>query len=73
MPHVSGRESAYTLRFGLYDADYLLFQMPMRGDERDKAMPVLRDGTFGVIDDRGDVVLARRGEPDTRNAAVLSR
>jgi len=73
LPHVSGRESAYTLRFGLYDADYLLFQMPMRGDERDKAMPVLRDGTFGVIDDRGDMVLAKRGEPATGNAAVLSR
>jgi uncharacterized membrane protein len=73
VPHISDRESAYTLRFGLYDADYLLFQMPMRGDEREKAMPVLRDGTFGVIDDRGDMVLAKRGEPDTRNAAVFSR
>jgi uncharacterized membrane protein len=73
LPHISGRENAYTLRFGLYDADYLLFQMPMRGDERDKAVPVLRDGTFGVIDDGGDMVLAKRGEPDTRNAAVFSR
>jgi uncharacterized membrane protein len=73
LPHISGRESAYTLRFGLYDADYLLFQMPMRGDEREKAVPVLRDGTFGVIDDRGDMVLAKRGEPDTGNAAVFSR
>jgi uncharacterized membrane protein len=73
VPHVSSREDAYTLRFGVYDADYLLFQMPMRGDERDKAMPLLRDGTFGVVDDRSDMVLARRGEPTLKNAAVFSR
>lgn len=73
VPHVSGRESAYTLRFGLYDADWLLVQMPLSGAERDRAAPVLRDGTFGVVDDRGDLVLAHRGEPPTRNAAVLAR
>jgi hypothetical protein len=73
VPHVSGRDAAYTLRFGLYDADYLLVQMPLSGAERDRAAPVLRDGTFGVVDDRGELVLARRGEPPSRNAAVLAR
>jgi uncharacterized membrane protein len=73
LPHVSGREDAYTMRFGLYDADYLLFQMPMRNDERDRVLPVLSDGTFGVVSDRTDMVLARRGEPTTGNAAVLAR
>jgi hypothetical protein len=70
---VSGRRDAYTLRFGIYDAEYLLLQLPMRGDERDKVVPVLRDGTFGVVVDRPDMVLAKRGAPTTGNAAVLSR
>jgi len=61
------------MRFGLYAADYLLFQMPMRNDERDRVLSVLRDGTFGVVSDRTDMVLARRGEPTTGNAAVLAR
>jgi len=73
LPHVSGRQDAYTLRFGPYDADYLLFQIPMRGDEREKVAPALRDGTFGVLSDQTDMVLARRGEPTTGNAAVLAR
>jgi uncharacterized membrane protein len=73
LPQVSGRRDAYTLRFGIYDAEYLLLQLPMRGDERDKVVPVLRDGTFGVVVDRPDMVLAKRGAPTTGNAAVLSR
>ena len=73
MPHVSGRESAYTLRFGVYDADYMLFQLPLRGDERaPTAKPALRDGTFGVSTIAGRWSLAKRGEPDTRDA-VLAR
>ena len=73
VPHVSGRESAYTLRFGIYDADYLLVQRPIRGDERPFAEPALRDGTFGVIDERGGFVLAKRGAPTTSNASVIAR
>jgi uncharacterized membrane protein len=73
VPHVSGREDAYTLRFGVYDAGYLLLQLPLRGDERDAAGTALREGTFGVVDDRGEIVLAKRGEDTTRNASVLAR
>jgi uncharacterized membrane protein len=73
VPHVSGREDAYTLRFGVYDADYMLFQLPARGDEREPTAKALGAGTFGVVDDRGEIVLARRGEPATRNASVLAR
>ena len=73
LPHVSGREVAYTLRFGVHDAEYVLFAVPMRGDERDRALPLLRAGSFGVVDDRGGMALARRGESTSLNAALLIR
>ena len=73
LPHVSGRADAYTLRFGVHDAEYMLFAVPMRGDERDVALPIVRDGTFGVLEDLGDMVLAKRGEPASRNDAVVAR
>jgi uncharacterized membrane protein len=73
LPHVSGRRDAYTLRFGVHDADYILFAVPMRGDERDQALPLLRDGTFGVVDDLGGMALVRRGDDPSRNAALLAR
>jgi uncharacterized membrane protein len=73
LPHVSGREVAYTLRFGVHDADYILFAVPMRADERDRALPLLRAGSFGVVDDRGGMALARRGESTSLNAALLTR
>ncbi|HEX3343861.1 MAG TPA: DUF2079 domain-containing protein [Polyangiaceae bacterium] len=73
VPHVSSREDAYTLRFGVFDAEYLLLELPLRGDEREPAATALRDEGFGVVDDRGELVLAKRGEPPVRNAAVLAR
>jgi uncharacterized membrane protein len=73
VPHVSGRECAYTLRFGLYDAEYLLIQRPIRSDESQVATPVLRDGSFGVVSERGRFVLARRGAPVEGNGEVLQR
>jgi uncharacterized membrane protein len=67
VPHVSGRRDAYTLRFGVYDADYLLFEEPLGGDERANAWPRLQDGTFGVVQDLGDMALVKRGHPTTLN------
>jgi hypothetical protein len=72
-PHISGRSDAYTLRFGIFDAEYLLFDVPIRDDERNQTVRALRDGTFGVVDDRGDVALAQRGFETTKNAAALAR
>lgn len=73
VPHVSAREAAYTLRFGTYDADWLLFQVPTWPEEKDRTVEALTSGTFGVVDDEGAFVLARRGAATTANAAVLSR
>jgi hypothetical protein len=75
VPHVSGRRDAYTLRFGTFDADYLLVEVPLRGEERAQAAPLLERGTFGVVEDLGDMALARRGEANrgNANAALLAR
>ena len=73
VPHVSNRAFAYTLRMGVADADYLLFGVPPGGDERHKAVEVLRPGTFGVVAERGQYVLAKRGHPTDLNAGVLAR
>ena len=73
VPQVSNRADAYTLRVGTYDADYLLFSLPIFGDEQRNAFPLLQGNSFGVVDVQEPYVLARRGGPTSRNAAVLAR
>jgi hypothetical protein len=58
---------------GIADADYLLFSVPPGGEERAKVMEVLPSGTFGVVAERGEFVLAKRGHPTDLNAGVLAR
>ncbi len=71
VPHVSNRENSYTLRCGIYDAEYLLLWMPPSGLERDHFKAAFRDGTFGVIAKNGEFVLAKRGADPTENAAAI--
>jgi uncharacterized membrane protein len=73
VPQVSNRAFSYTLRMGVADADYLLLTVPPGGDERTKALEALSSGTFGVISERGQYVLAKRGYPTGLNAGILSR
>jgi uncharacterized membrane protein len=82
VPHVADRADAYTLRLGLYDAEYLLFQIDPRY-ENGTTLPrsfgryelkyvrqaLTRD--FGVLDRRGPYVLARRGQTQEKNQEVL--
>jgi len=73
VPQISNRAFSYTLRMGIHDAEYLLFSVPPGGDERKHAREALEPGTFGVVAERGQYVLARRGYPTDLNAGVLSR
>jgi uncharacterized membrane protein len=73
VPQVSNRAFAYTLRIGIADADYLLFEVPVGGEERTKVLDVFSPGTFGVVAERGRFVLAKRGHPTDLNAGVISR
>jgi uncharacterized membrane protein len=73
VPHVAQRPDAYTLRMGLYDAEYLLFESPNGGEERQHTLEALHDGAFGVVDIQGPFVLAKRGHATKRNAEVLAQ
>jgi uncharacterized membrane protein len=70
VPHVSSRPDSYTLRQGIFDAQYLLFQLPARDDERHLLHQALQ-GEFGVVAKAGPFVLAQRGYAKRENAAVL--
>ena len=73
--HVSNRRDAYTLRFGLMDAEYLVFWLStpkLRPDEKTVIREALDPkGAFGVVERRGIFVLARRGHDPKLNAALL--
>jgi uncharacterized membrane protein len=73
VPQVSNRAFAYTLRLGIADAEYLLFSIPPGGEERTKVLEVLPDGMFGVVAERGNFVLAKRGHSTDLNAGVVAR
>jgi hypothetical protein len=72
LPHVSCRPDAYTLRLGVYDAEYLLFSLvPAAAGEPESARAALESGGFGVMAAGTHFVLARRGHPQGRNAPVV--
>jgi uncharacterized membrane protein len=73
VPQISNRPDAYTLRFGLWDAEYLLFWAPLGGNEQTNAGIALKDGTFGVVDVREGFVLAKRGWRTDKNASIMSQ
>jgi uncharacterized membrane protein len=73
VPQISNRAFSYTLRMGVHDADYLLFSIPVGGDERTHVREALGPGTFGVVSERGQFVLAKRGYPTDLNAGALAR
>jgi uncharacterized membrane protein len=73
VPQVSNRPDAYTLRTGLYDAEYLLFSVPVWSLEREYVLQALQPGAFGIIKESGNFILAKRGHPSDRNVAMLAR
>lgn len=72
VPHVSNRADAYTLRNGIYDAEYLLWETPARDDERTFVREALRDD-FGVVASAGPFVLAKRGHSKDENQHWLKK
>ena len=73
-PHVSSRPDCYTLRIGLFDAEYILFSLTeQNGAEYGPVGNVLHDNSFGVVAIKGHYALLRRGAPITQNAALLAR
>lgn len=72
VPHVSSRADSYTLRNGLYDAQYLLFELPARDDERGFIREALK-GDFGVLAVSEPFYLAKRGHDTSENRAWLKK
>ena len=75
VPQISNRPVAYTLRFSIFDADYVLFFVdPTRidGSERAKVTEALMAGTFGVVEVKPPFGVAKRGYSTALNNQVLS-
>jgi uncharacterized membrane protein len=76
VPQISNRPVAYTLRFSIFDAEYVLFfSDPARidGSERAKVTDALQTGQFGVVDVRPPFAVAKRGYSTALNDRVLSQ
>jgi uncharacterized membrane protein len=73
VPHVASRPDSYTLRIGRFDAEYMLFELPVWGEEQRTVLEAFRAGGFGVVDVRGEFVLAKKGHPTQRNAEILPK
>jgi uncharacterized membrane protein len=69
--HVASRPDSYTLRTGVFDAEYVIAMTPIRGDEAVQFAPLLRSGKFGVVERRGKFVLAKRAHSTETNETVL--
>jgi uncharacterized membrane protein len=73
-PHVSNRATAYTMREGVLDAEYVLVELRPEADEEIVvAMTLLRSSRFGVIAMNEGFAVLRRGAPATLNQRLLRR
>lgn len=73
VPHVSQRPNSYTMRTGIFDAEWMLAWMPPRGDERAPVVSAIKSGTFGVVAESGEFMLAKRGYSTEKNAKVIAK
>ncbi len=74
VPQISNRPVAYTLRFSVFDAEYILFfSDPTRidGSERQKVIDALLSGEFGIVDMKPPFAVAKRGYSTAQNDRVL--
>jgi uncharacterized membrane protein len=70
-PHVSNRATAYTLREGVRDAEYVAFGLlPEAPGEHLLIRPLLVSGQFGVVTMNAGYALLRRGAPTGLNTRL---
>jgi uncharacterized membrane protein len=72
VPHVANRQNAYTLRIGVYDAQYILFEpRALSVNERPKLERTLKRKPFGVAAEEKPFLLLERGlDPETLRAPL---
>ncbi len=73
VPQFSNRAEAYTLRTGNFSAEYLLFTLPIRSDERPHVADPIGSGQYGVVAVSGPFALAKKGHATTLNQSVTWR
>lgn len=74
VPQIANRPDSYTLRVGVYDAEYML--LDMRGftsEEKTNARKAFQEEKFGVVETRGHFVLAKRGVESEQTAGIVAR
>jgi uncharacterized membrane protein len=71
--HVSSRKNAHTLQYGAFDADYLLTRTPPAVADFEHLAAALRTGRYGLVAERGNFALLRRGAPPDTAEAYLRR
>ena len=71
VPHVSSRRDSYTMRVGVFDAEYMLFHVPSGGGERDVVHREISSGAFGIVKRTAGFALAKRGYKTDLNPDVL--
>ena len=68
---VSSRKNAYSLRIAYNDADYILARFPTGGEDRPNLLTALKSGLYGLVFQKGEFVLFRRGLPATTAAPFV--
>lgn len=74
-PHLAERPYLYTLKYYVYDAEYLLYSYDDLdfGAARGLVHQALTSGEFGWHADRPGFVVLRRGAPTDRNADLVAK
>jgi hypothetical protein len=72
-PHASSRRRFFSLRRGTYDADYILVRKSELSLDRTQqgVAKGLRSGKYGLLAQRGDIVLLKRGASTKGNDRLI--
>lgn len=74
VPQFSNRDHAYTLRMGVFDADYIIFSLALgTSGERPHVDDALRSRKFGVALVQYPLAVLKRGHETSGNADLLKR
>ena len=68
---VSSRKNAYSLRIAYNQADYILARLPTGGDDRNNLLAALKSGLYGLVFQKGEFVLFRKGLPAATAAPFI--
>lgn len=68
---VSSRKNAYSLRIAYNDAEYILARFPTGGEDRNNLLTALKSGLYGLVLQKGEFALFRKGLPAATAAPFI--